>query len=124
MPSSVVVKTPCFCNSFLSPSSMFNSLPSQHSLHPRPSQTGNQQKQKDHQRNESTSAQARERNRKRQQKNRLHIKDQENDGVEIILRLELNPRVAFGLETTLVGGVLFLARLTRRKLLRPQPRQQ
>src|SRR6185295_13375355 len=99
MSSSVVVKTPCLVNSLRSPSSIPVSLPGQYSFDPGPGQPFGQQKQKDHHRQEGPDRQPGESNREGNQENCLDIEDQKNDGVEIILRLELDVRFAFRFKT-------------------------
>src|ERR1043166_3659903 len=83
---SVVVKTPCLVNSLRSPSSMAL-IPGQNPFHPGPGQTVNQQ-----------------------QENRLHVKNQEEDGIHIILRLELDGRLPLRFEPAFINGILLYSR--------------
>src|ERR1700753_2952881 len=78
--SSVVVKTPCFCNSLLNSSSML--FPSQHALPPGPEQAGNQHENENHHFHKSERAQSVKRHRERQKKNRFDVEDQKNDCVK------------------------------------------
>ena len=55
-----------------------------------------------------------------QQEERLDVKDEEDDGVEIILGFETDQRVTLGFEAALVGRVLVGTGLAGREFLRPQ----
>src|SRR6185369_6977170 len=115
----VVVKIPCLLNSLRSPSSMVSKrrgevmerwsvafpllqhsttpslqsslLPRQHAFLPRPNQSLNQQQQKDRHGDKCASRQSGEGDGEGQQKDRFNVEDQEDDGIEVILGLELDP---------------------------------
>src|SRR6185437_6895796 len=50
---------------------------------------------------------------KGKQENGFHVEDEEDNRVQVIRRTELNPGIPFGLESTLVGGVLFRSGFAR-----------
>src|SRR5437667_6397817 len=97
--------------------------PLQATLAPRPGETFNQKKQKNQNGNKRTHRQPGERDRKRHKKNRLDVEDQKDDGVEIILRLELNVRFTNGFYPALVDRVFFRAGLWRLEKSPPHPGQ-
>src|SRR5713226_4581357 len=51
------------------------------------------------------------------------VENQKQDGVEVILRLELDDRAPLGFQAAFVSRVLLLARFGRREFLRPPARQ-
>src|SRR5207249_3999715 len=97
--------------------------PLQATLAPRPGETFNQKKEENQNGNKRTHRQPGERDRKRHKKNRLDIEDQKDDGIEIILRPELNVRFTDGFDPALVSRVLFRAGLRRLEKSPPRPRQ-
>src|SRR4051812_33565988 len=80
---------------------------------PRPHQTFREQQDEDEHGNERARRQPREGDRKRQQEQHLDIEDQEENGVEIVVRLELNPGVASWRDAALVNIVFHRARFRR-----------
>src|SRR5207249_8266144 len=86
-------------------------------------ETFNQQKQEHEDRDKRANRQTGERDRKRYQENRFHVEDQKNDGVEIILRSELNLRFTDRFDPAFVDRILLHARLRRLKKSSPKPRQ-
>src|SRR5439155_823305 len=71
-----------------------------------------------------SDGQTRERDRKWHEKNGLDVEDQEDDGVKIILRVELDVRVADRFHSAFVDRCLIRARLRRLKKSSPQPGQR
>src|ERR1700689_2418483 len=83
--SKEVAKIPCLLNSvFRSWSIETSSRPRQHTFLAGPDQTLHQQQQENQHRQTSRQRQSGESRGKRQQENRLHIEDQENNGIQIV----------------------------------------
>jgi len=99
-------------------------LPLQTSLAPRPDKPFDEQQKKNQDRDKRSDRQTGERDRKRHEKYGLNVEDQKEDGVEIILRVELNLRVADRFDTTFVGRILVQPGLWRLEKSPPQPRQR
>src|ERR1700683_229620 len=123
----VVTKMPCLPSSIFSCSSTAMSLrsrisrPREYAFCPGPGKALDQQQHKNHRGAAGCRTKAGERYRKGQQKNRFHVKDEKDDGVEIVSRAELYPGVAPGLETALIDCVLSRVRFGGRKEPSPGP---
>src|SRR5262245_61018394 len=77
------------------PSLHFDLLPRQHAFLPRPDQSFDQQQQKDHHRHKRPCRQSGEGDGEGQEEDRFDVKNQKDDGIEVILGFELHPGVAF-----------------------------
>src|SRR5881394_341566 len=108
---------PCRCNSIRNPSSisLISPGPIYTTFAPRPNKTFNQQKQKHENRDKRADRQTGEGDRKRHQKDRLHVENQKNDRVEIILRPELNLRLADRFDPAFVDRIFLDTRFWRLK---------
>ena len=96
-------------------------LPLQTSLAPCPDKPFYQEQKKNQNRDKRADRQTGECHRKRHQKHGLNVEDQKDYGIEIILRVELNLRVANRFDTAFVGGRLVGAGLWRLEKSPPQP---
>ena len=99
-------------------------LPLQTSLAPRPDKSFDEEQKKNQNRDKRPDWQTSERNGKRHEKYSLNVEDQKDYGVKIILRMELNLRVANRFDTAFVGGSLIRTGLWRLEKSPPQPRQR
>src|SRR5260221_351796 len=115
---SFTVKTPCLLNSLRNPSSI-GLFPGQNPFHPGPNQSFAQEQKENHHGQKSPQGQTGESDRKRQQKKRLHVKNEKENAINIILRLELDAGLAFRFQTALINGVLLLAGFLKGKKSRP-----
>src|SRR5579872_1770048 len=129
----VVVKMPFLLSSILSSlrsSAIVTSIalragsgPRQYTFLAGPDEALHQQQQKYEHCDTGSSRKAGKGNGKGKQENGFHVEDQKHNCVQIIRRTKLNPRVAFGLEAALVGGVLFRPGFAGGNPLCPEPRQ-
>ena len=114
------------CNSF----SFFNqrvsalALPLQTSLAPRPDKSFDEEQKENKDRDKRSDRQTGERDRKRHQKHSLNVEDQKDYGIEIILCVELNLRVADRFDAAFVGRSLVRAGFWRLEKSPPQPGQR
>ena len=99
-------------------------LPLQTSLAPRPNKPFDEEKKKNKDRDKRSDRQTGECDRKRHEKHSLNVEDQKDYGVEIILRMELNLRVADRFDAAFVGGSLVRTGLWRLEKSPPQPGQR
>ena len=98
--------------------------PLQTTLAPRPDKTLDEQEQENQNGDERADRQSGKRDGKRHEKHRLDVEDQEDDGIQIVLRPELNVRLTNGLDPALVDGVFFRPRFWRLEKSPPHPRQE
>src|SRR5262245_42990820 len=109
------------CNSF----NPFNqrvsalTLPLYTSLAPRPEEPFDEEQKKRQNRDERSHRQSSECDSKRHKKHCLNIEDQKNDRIQIILRVELNLRIAKRFDSALVRGSLVRPRFWRLKKTSP-----
>lgn len=103
------------------PLSNFRPRPVQASLAPGPSQSLDQQQQKNQHRHERANRQFRKRNRERHEKDRFNIEYQEDNAINVVLRLELNTRFSGRLDAAFVGRIFIGAGLGWLKEVPPQP---
>ena len=59
-----------------------------------------------------------------QEEDDFDIEDEKDDGVKIVARIELDPRIAFGFKAALIDCIFGLAGLGWRKLFSPEPCQR
>jgi len=88
-------------------------LPFQTSLAPRPDKPFDEEQKKNKDRDKRSDRQTGECDRKRHEKHSLNVEDQKDYGIEIILRVELNLRVANRFDAAFVGGRLVRTGLWR-----------
>src|ERR1044071_4369761 len=97
-------------------------LPIQNTLHPGPDKPFDHQQDKDEHRDRRAQGKLQESHCEREEKENLDIKHQEDDGVEVVLRFELDGRLPFGLQTAFVNGILLIARFGGGEDASPKPR--
>src|SRR5580698_7890676 len=103
----VVVTTPCRLNSVRSPSSIIRiSSPRHHALDAQPYQPLHQQKNENQHGRACTRRKTLEGSGEGQQKDRLDVENQEDDAVEVVFGLKLDPAGGLGIQAALVIGVL------------------
>src|ERR1035438_4514044 len=98
------------------------SLPFEVPAVPGPDESLGQEEDEHEHREQRTRGQGGEGHREGQEKQKFDVEDQEQDGVQVIVGFELDPRVARRREAALVDGVLHVARLRRLDEAKPQPR--
>ena len=98
-------------------------LPLQTSLAPRPDKPFDEEQKKNKDRDKRSDRQTGECDRKRHEKHGLNVEDQKDYGIEIILCVELNLRVADGFDAAFVGRSLVRAGFWRLEKSPPQPGQ-
>ena len=99
-------------------------LPLQTSLAPRPDKPFDEKQKKNKDRDKRSDRQTGECDRKRHEKHGLNVEDQKDYGIEIILRVELNLRVANRFDAAFIGRALVRTRLWRLEKSAPQPGQR
>ena len=99
-------------------------LPLQTSLAPRPDKPFDEKQKKNKDRDKRSDGQSGECDRKRHKKHGLNVEDQKDYGIEIILRVELNLRVADRFDATFVRGSLIGTGLWWLEKSSPQPSQR
>jgi len=96
----------------------------QTTLAPCPNKARDQYEQKNQNGDERADGQSGERDGERHQKHRFHIENQEDDGIQIVLRPELNVRLTNGLDASFVNSIFFPARFRWLEKPPPHPRQR
>src|SRR5215213_5159285 len=105
MDSSVVVKMPLLLSSLFSPSSIAMRLsPGQNSFAPRPDQAFHQQQQKDNHGEECAETEVEEGDGEWKEEDDLHIENEEDDAVKIVIGTELNPGITFGFQAAFINS--------------------
>ncbi len=99
-------------------------LPLQTSLAPRPDKPFDEKQKKNKDRDKRSDRQTGECDCKRHEKHGLNVEDQKDYGIEIILRVELNLRVADRFDAAFVGRSLVRTGLWRLEKSPPQPGQR
>src|SRR5206468_5368946 len=114
-----------FCNNvtLLTFLTTVSARPLQATLAPCPDKAFDQQEQENQDGNKCADRQPGKCDGERHEKNRLHVEDQKNDGVKIILRPELYVRFTNGFNAALVDRVFFRARFWRLEKSSPHPCQ-
>jgi len=82
-----------------------SSFPFEVAAVPGPDEALGEEKDEDEHREQCAGGQAGERDGEREEKEDLDVEDQEEDRVEIVVGLELDPRIAAGREAAFVGRV-------------------
>src|SRR5260370_38866023 len=99
-------------------------LPVQTTLATRTDKPFDEKQKKNKNRDKRSDRQTGECDRKRHEKHGLNVEDQKDYGIEIILRVELNLRVADRFDAAFVGRNLVRAGLWRLEKSPPQPGQR
>jgi hypothetical protein len=99
-------------------------LPLQTSLAPSPDEAFEKEQKKNQDRDKPSDGQRSEGDRERHEKHRFHIEDQKDDGIQIVLRMELNMGVADRFDSAFISRCLVGPGLWRLKKSPPQPRER